>query len=108
MNFPNIGETALSEQSVVGMIKGAFRGTLDGVPASVMSKTELGYIVELLASKDPFMKGDKVYVDKGHFYQFEAAIKAAEHHDMPFSLIEESDIIDALRRKFIREWSNAA
>jgi hypothetical protein len=48
MNFSDIGETALREQPVFGMIKGALHGALDGTPARVMSRTEFGYIVELL------------------------------------------------------------
>ena len=107
MNFPDIGETALREQPVVGTIKAALRGALDGTPARVMSRTEFGYIVELLASKGAFVKGDKVYVDDGDFYHSGASIKEARHRGVIFSLIEESDVIDGLRKKFIREWSTA-
>jgi hypothetical protein len=51
----------LSDQHVIGTIKGALRGALDGIPARVMRRTEFGYIVELLVSKGVFMKEDKVY-----------------------------------------------
>ena len=108
MNFPHIGETALREQPVLGTIKGVLRGALDGIPARVVSRTEFGYIVELLASKGAFRKGDKVYVDDGDFYPLQVFIKAMEPRGAIFSLIEESAIIDALREKFIQEWAIAA
>ena len=108
MNFPHIGETALREQPVVGTIKGALHGALDGIPARVMSRTEFGYIVELLASRGAFIKGDKAYVDDGDFYPLKAFIKDAEHRGLIFSLIEESEVFDSLREKFIQQWSTAA
>ena len=108
MNFPDIGETALREQPVVGTIKAALRGALDGTPARVMSRTEFGYIVELLASKGAFVKGDKVYVDDEDFYPLKASIEDTGHRGFILSLIEESDVIDALREKFIQEWATAA
>ena len=108
MNFPDIGETALREQPVVGTIKGAFRGALDGTPARVMSRTESGYIVELLVSKGTFIKGDKVYVDDEDFHPLKASSKDTGHRGFILSLIEESDVIDALREKFIQEWTTAA
>ena len=108
MNFPNIGETAVREQPIIGTVKGVFRGALDGIPARVMSRTEFGYIVELLASKGTFIKGDKVCVDDGDFYPLKNSIKDAGHRGFIFSLIEESDVIDTLRKKFIQEWATAA
>jgi hypothetical protein len=98
----------VSEQPILGTIKDMLRGALDGILARIVSRTDFGYIVELLASKGAFRKGDKVYVDDGDFYPLKGLSKATGHRGAIFSLIEESDVIDALREKFIQQWSIAA
>ena len=108
MNFPHIGETAVSQQRVIGMIKGAYRGALDGTPARVRSTTQSGYIVELLKSNGVFMKGDQVYVGDEDFSPLRASLQDAGYRGVVFPLIEESDVIDTLRTKFLQEWSTAA
>jgi|SRR5215468_3175576 len=108
MNFPDVGETALSEQRVIGTIKGVLRGALDGTPVRVVSRTEFGYVVELLVSKGIFIEGDKLYIDDENFYPLKTSIEEAGYRGVVFSLIEEPDIIDALRKRFLQEWSTAA
>ena len=96
----------MREQPIVGTITNALRGALDGTLANCISRTEFGYIVELLASKGAFIKGDKVYVDDGDFCHFGASIKDAGHRGSMFSFIEASESIDALRKTFLQEWSS--
>ena len=101
----------MSEQQVIGvigMIQGAFRGALDGTPARVMHTTQSGYIVELLKSHGVFMKGDQVYVGNEDFSSLRASRQDAGSRGVVFPLIEEPAIIDALRKKFLREWATAA
>lgn len=46
-------------------------------------------------------------VDDVDFYHFGASIKDIGHRGFMFSLIEEPEIVDALRTKFLKEWSMA-
>jgi hypothetical protein len=111
MNFPHSGETAVSEQRIVGvieMIQGAFRGALDGTPARVMQTTDSGYIVELLKANRMFMKGDQVYIGNQDFSPLRASRQATGFRGVGFTLIEEPAVLDALRQKFLREWAIAA
>ena len=98
----------MSEQRVIGTIKGVYRGALESIPARVMIPTESGYIVELLESNGVFMKGDQVYVDDVDFSPLRASLQDAGYRGVVFPLIEESDVIDTLRTKFLQEWSTAA
>ena len=105
MNFPHIGETAVSEQRVIGMINGAYRGALDGTPARVRSTTQSGYIVELLKANGVFMQGDHVYVGDEDFSPLRASLQDARYRGVVYPLIEESAVIDALRTKFLQAWA---
>ena len=53
---------------------GAFDGALDDMAARLISRRKLGYLVELLASKPPFHKGDRVHLSPAEF---------TIHHDHP-------------------------
>jgi len=107
-NFSDIGETAVKRPPVVGTISGPYCGALDGTLARLLSKTEFGNIVGLLESKGVFNKGAKVCVEDREFHPLGAYSKTPEYRDLEFSLIEDSDAIDALRTKYIQEWSTGA
>jgi hypothetical protein len=48
-----------------------------------------------------------VIVDDKEFYHFGASIKDLGNRGFMFSLIEEPDVMDALRKKFAQEWAKA-
>lgn len=48
-----------------------------------------------------------VVVDDSDFYHFGASIKDLGNRGFMFSLIEEPDVIESLRRKFSQEWATA-
>ena len=64
----------MRKKSLVGTITGAFDGALDDMAARLISRRKLGYPVELLASKPPFHKGDRVSLSPAEF---------TIHHDHP-------------------------
>jgi len=90
---------------VVGTISGPYCGALDGTLARLLSKTEFGNIVELLESKGVFNKGAKVCVEDREFHPLGAYSKNPERRNFELPLIEDSDAIDALRTKYLQEWS---
>ena len=57
----------MSKKPIVGTIVGVFDGALDGLSAQLMSRTKLGYAVELLESKDAFHKGDILLLSVAEF-----------------------------------------
>ena len=57
----------MRKKSLVGTITGAFDGALDDIAARLISRRKLGYTVELLASKPPFHKGDRVSLSPAEF-----------------------------------------
>jgi hypothetical protein len=66
----------VSKKPIVGTIVGVFDGALDGLSAQLMSRTKLGYTVQLLEAKDTFHQGDilllsvaEFNISKGHFDQ---------------------------------------
>jgi hypothetical protein len=62
-------EKAMREKKpVVGTIVGVFDGTLNGIQARLITRTRLGYIVELLESKNALRKGDQVHLRTAEFY----------------------------------------
>ena len=64
----------MRKKSLVGTITGAFDGALDEMAARLIRIGKLGYLVELLASKPPFHKGDRVHLSPAEF---------TIHHDHP-------------------------
>lgn len=69
--------------SLVGTIKGAFDGALDGMTARLVRRRKFGYTVELLASKPPFHKGEIVDLSPAEFLL---------HHDRPPTLPPEDGV----------------
>jgi hypothetical protein len=62
-------EKAMREkQPVVGTIVGVFDSTLDSIQARLITRTRLGYLVELLETKDAFRRGDRVHVSVAEFH----------------------------------------
>lgn len=90
---------------VVGTISGPYCGALDGTLARLLSRTEFGNIVEILESKGVFNKGAKVCVEDQEFHPLGAYSKNPKSRNFELPLIEDSDAIDALRTKYIQEWS---
>ena len=64
----------MRKKSLVGTITGVFDGALDNISARLISMRKLGYMVELLESKHPFHKGDRVHLSPAEF---------TIHHDHP-------------------------
>ena len=67
MNFWNREETELRKTRIVGTIVGVFDGALDGVPARLVRRIQIGYTVELLESKGEFHKGDRLQLSTAEF-----------------------------------------
>jgi hypothetical protein len=55
------------KKPIVGTIVGVLDGALDGVQAQLMRRTNIGYTVKLLESKDAFRKGDTVHLSVAEF-----------------------------------------
>ncbi len=52
---------------IVGTIAMVFDGALDGMAARLISRGRLGYLVELLESRPPFQKGDRLHLSPAEF-----------------------------------------
>jgi hypothetical protein len=102
---PDIGATTVKELSVIGTISGPYCGALDDTLARLLSRTEFGNIVELLESKGVFDTGAKVCVEDNEFHPLGPYNKNPQRRNFAFPLIEDSDAIDALRARYIQEWS---
>jgi hypothetical protein len=57
----------MAKKHIVGVITGVFDGALDGMAARLVRWRRLGYTVELLASKNPWHKGDLVHLSPAEF-----------------------------------------
>ena len=51
-----------AKKPLIGTIVGVLDGALDGVQAQLMRRTNMGYTVKLLESKDTFRKGDTIHL----------------------------------------------
>jgi hypothetical protein len=69
------------KKPVVGTIVGVFDGTLDSIQARLITRTRLGYLVELLETKDAFRRGDRVHVSVAEFQITTEA--ASYYHSVP-------------------------
>jgi hypothetical protein len=56
-----------TKKPIVGTIVGVFDGALDGLRAQLINKTQFGYTVQLLESKDAYRKGDRVHLSVAEF-----------------------------------------
>jgi hypothetical protein len=56
------------KKPLVGTVVGVFDGAIDGIQAQLITRTRLGYMVELLETKDTFRKGDRVHVSVAEFH----------------------------------------
>jgi len=57
-----------AKKPVVGTIVGVFDGALDGLRAQLINKTQFGYTVKLLESKNTYRKGDRVHLSVAEFH----------------------------------------
>ena len=57
----------MEKTPLVGTIRGAFQGALDGIPARLVRVRKFGYTVELLASRHQFQAGDRVHLSPAEF-----------------------------------------
>ena len=51
-----------AKKPLIGTIVGVLDGALDGVQAQLIRRTNIGYTVKLLESKDTFRKGDTIHL----------------------------------------------
>jgi len=56
-----------AKKPIIGTIVGVLDGALDGVQAQLIRRTNLGYTVKLLESKDTFRKGDTIHLSMAEF-----------------------------------------
>ena len=56
------------KKPIVGTIVGVFDGALDRVQAQLIRRTNMGYTVKLLESKDAFRKGESVHLSRAEFH----------------------------------------
>ena len=69
----------MKQTSLVGTIRGAFEGALDGMPARLLRTGKVGDTAELLASKDAFQQGEHVHLSVTEF----EVDKGTKHEDAP-------------------------
>jgi len=95
----------VKELFVIGTVSGPYCGALDGTLARLLSRTEFGNIIELLESQGVFDTGAKVCVEDHEFHPLGPYNTHPQRRTLAFPLIEDSDAIDALRARYIQEWS---
>ncbi len=57
----------MAKKLIVGTIAAVFDGALDGMTARLISRGRLGYLVELLESRQTFRKGDRIHLSPAEF-----------------------------------------
>jgi len=57
----------MAKQPLVGTITGVFDGALDGLPARLVRRRQLGYTVELLEARGRFQAGTIVHLSFAEF-----------------------------------------
>jgi hypothetical protein len=57
----------MAKQPLVGTIIGVFNGALDGLPARLVRRRQLGYTVELLEARGRFQAGTLVHLSFAEF-----------------------------------------
>jgi hypothetical protein len=55
------------KKPIIGTIGGVCDGALDGMQAQLITRTRLGYIVNVLETKDAFRQGDRLHLSVAEF-----------------------------------------